>query len=303
MKTFITGATGFIGSHLTRRLVREGFDVHVLCRKDSDCWRLKDIENVLRKHIVALDDRDGLRALLTKIQPDYIFHLAVSSVFSGAETSDAAEIMRTNFIGTMNLMDAAAEIPYRCFINTGSSAEYGLNTKPMKETDRCAPILLYGVAKLGGTLYGQMVARTRNKPIVTIRPFSPYGPQDDVRRLIPTLIARAQRGDDLSLSHHSISRDYIFIDDLIDLYWRVMQHPDRTASQIYNGGSGSQTTFGDLVKIILQLTESKSKVHWGAFPKATHDTNHWQADIAKAGKSLEWKPRVSLEKGLRSMIF
>lgn len=181
-KVFVTGATGFIGSHVVRRLLRHRFDVHVPCRARSSFARLNDVRHRLTVHAVALDDRTGLRRLMQRIAPDYVLHLA-AAVMHGGTAAAPADLVRTNLLGTVNLVDACDAVDYACFVNTGDAFEYGSSRRPLKESRRCRPTTLDGITKLAATLYTQQVARARRKPLVTLRLFSVFGPLDDTRRL------------------------------------------------------------------------------------------------------------------------
>jgi len=117
---FLTGGTGFVGSCLTRRLVKLGADVHLLVRDSADYTRLKDIEDRLTFHVGDLTDTN-LRSIVGGIQPTVIYHLAVHGAYPFQ--ADADETIRTNVFGTWNLLKACASVHYKVFVNTGSSSE------------------------------------------------------------------------------------------------------------------------------------------------------------------------------------
>ncbi len=172
-RVLVTGATGFVGSNLVRRLVKEGYEVHILTRKTSNMWRLKDIYSSLIDHKVDLSDKDDLLNAVTKINPNNICHLAIYGGYPSQNEDE--KILKTNLNGTINLLSALEGIDYDCFINTGSSSEYGKKEFIMKETDICEPNTVYGIAKLSSTLYCNHISAKENKNIGTIRLFSVYG--------------------------------------------------------------------------------------------------------------------------------
>lgn len=303
MRIFITGATGFVGSHLARRCVQDGHDVHLLLRAASDPWRIQDILAKAETHIADLTDAGALKTIVNAIHPDVIFHLATHSIY-GAHPAmgQDTDIIRMNFLATRALMDALNDIPYSCFINTGSSSEYGVKQSPMKETDACEPLNVYGVAKCAATLYGQYLAKTQKKPIITLRLFSPFGPYDDDKRLIPYVVREAFENHPLSLGNPHVARDYIFIDDVIDVYMHALRNARICAGEIFNIGSGRQQTVEDTVSAVLLATESTSIVSWGAKIMPIWDSEYWQADIAKTERILGWKPKHTFEEGLDKTI-
>jgi UDP-glucose 4-epimerase len=300
-KALVTGATGFIGSHVVRRLVRRGLEVHVLCRPRSRFTRLEKIRGQLTAHVVSLHDRAGLRRIVQTVAPDYVLHLAAATMHGGAAAAPAA-LVRTNLLGTVNLIDACDDLDYACFVNTGDSFEYGPGRGPLRESQRCRPTTLDGITKLAATLYAQQAAHAHKKPIVTLRLFSVFGPQDDPRRLVPRVVAGALAGTPLRLSRPRIARDYLYVDDLVDLYLAVMRQGAVLAGDVLNTGSGRQTTIGEIVETVLTLTGSCSEVRWNAFPTAPHDRERWVADMTRTRKLVAWRPRISLEQGLAAII-
>jgi nucleoside-diphosphate-sugar epimerase len=116
-KVLLTGATGFVGANLVRKLIKEDYEVHILTRKNSNKKRLKEIENRVNEHIVDLTEKEKLQGALDKIKPEIIFHLATRGIYGGVQDSDE-ELIKTNIVGTKNLIDACESIEYKCFINT-----------------------------------------------------------------------------------------------------------------------------------------------------------------------------------------
>ena len=300
-KVLITGAGGFIGSHLTQRLIRGGAEVHIILRKKSDTWRIKNLLPRLNVYRGDLADAEFLKKNVKKINPQGIFHLATSTILSGVRASNE-EIIRTNIMGSANLIDALESVNYEYFINTGSFSECGLKNRPIKESDVCEPAELYSITKLAQTLYGQAVARTKDKPILTFRIFTPYGPAVQEGRLIYNMIYRALHDQGINLTEPSTVRDFIYVDDIIELYLEAAGKAGDLKGEIFNAGSGVKTSFGDLADKILKITGSKSKVNWGAFPPVHYDSDKWQADMAKTFSRFDWRPKYDLDMGLAKTI-
>jgi len=300
-RVFITGASGFTGSHLVRRLLKEGWEVHILIRKSSNLWRLKGIESQLKKHTGNLRDFEKLKKTIKKIKPNGIFHLAVSNISSG-NTSRAEEVILDNLVGTANLIDACADIKYDFFVNTGSFLEYGVKKKPIKETDASEPPEIYSITKLAAELYAKSVAKNQNKPIITLRPFTAFGPLRQKGRLTYEIITKAIANKDIILSSLNISRDFIYIQDIISLYILAGKKAKKFKGEIFNAGSGKSTTIGELLDLVMRETKSKSKVKWGAHKGADYDSDIWQADMSKTKKLLSYKPKYILKQGLKETI-
>lgn len=300
-KILITGASGFVGANLTRRLLQENYEVHILSQSFSNNWRLTDVLPRLNNHTVDLLQKQKLKELMKQIKPEVIFHLAAIGVLAGILPPEK-KLIETNILGTINLMSACNEIGYKCFVNTGSSSEYGSKRKPMKETDICEPMSAYAISKLASTIYGSFVAKVQNRPVVGLRLFSPFGPFDSPERLIPSVIIKALRNEDILLSNPKGVRDFIFIEDVVGAYLKSINLASKFKGEIFNVGSGREVTVGEVVDIICQLTNTKSKIKWGEEAPRPWDIVHWRADINKIQNFFDWKPNYSFEEGLKKTI-
>ena len=214
MSILVTGATGFVGACLTRRLLEMGHEVHIVARWTANRWRIADIAPHLVQHDVDLRDAYAVEQAVASIRPDKIFHLATYGGFSFQK--DVVAIYAANFLGTVNLVRACEKVGFDCFMHTGSSSEYGIKTGPMKESDLLEPLGDYAVSKAAATLFCRSEALQKGLPIVTLRIFSPYGPWDDPQRLIPYGIDALLNGTAPALSSSASVRDYIYIDDVMD---------------------------------------------------------------------------------------
>lgn len=302
-RVLVTGATGFIGSNIVRRLIEKGFQVHIIFRPTSNLARISDLLPNLHQHLVDLSEAEKLRRIVKKIKPQIIFHTASVTVFSSVGVGKSKEIIKTNFLGTVNLISACDEINYQCFVNTGSSSEYGLKNQPMAESNICQPVTTYGLVKLTSTLYCQMIAKIKNKPIITLRLFSPYGPYDDKRRLIPTTVTSALKNQNLQLTRPDMIRDYVYIEDVVEAYLACIYKATNLSGEIFNIGAGKQQKIGTVVEKIIKLTNSKSKLVWNTLSYDERlEPEVWQADLTKTKKKLSWQPQTSFETGLAKTV-
>lgn len=294
----VTGGTGFIGSQLIRRLINNGEDVHIIVRKEARFWRIEDIRHKVTCHMSDLSDTDELRKIIEKIRPHVIYHLATYGAYPHQNEPD--KIIKTNILGTWNLLKASSHIDYELFVNTGSSSEYGFKKFPMKETDLLEPVSYYAVTKASQTLLCFHIARNEKRPIVTLRPFSVYGPYEEPTRFIPTLIKALYFKEQMQLVSPEISRDHIYVEDLVDVYLMV-DRLKNFAGEIFNIGTGIQSTIKDVVETAVRVTGETTDFKWGQMKPRLWDTTNWVADISKVRGLLDWSPKISLEKGLSLM--
>lgn len=287
-KILITGATGFIGSHLTCHFVDHRHLVHALIRPAADTWRLKGYLNKIRHYPVDLRQSQALSQLIHKLQPQVIIHAAAAGIYRNRH-ANSATMIDTNLKGTINLIEASQNLDYQAFIHTGSSVE-------------SAPRDIYSVTKLAATQFAQITARRSHKPIVVLRLFSPYGPLDDPRRLIPYAIGQANKNRPLKLANPAAVRDYIYSDDVIAAYVAAVKFAAKFSGEIFNIGSGHQTSVKQVVDNIIRLTRSKSRLEWNKAAPSDQDTSRWQADITKTKHLLRWQPKISLIEGLNQII-
>lgn len=299
MRILITGASGFVGANLTRKLVQHGHEVHIFVRKTSNIWRISDMKMMVSFHEIDICNYPQLEQVVDRIKPQIVFHLATYGGFSFQ--SDLSKIMEANLQGTINLITACEKIDFPYFINTGSSSEYGIKRLPMKESDLPEPVSNYGVAKEASTLFCQAKAKRNNFPIVTLRLFSPYGPYDDMTRLIPyTIINLIKKRQPIINSPNSV-RDYIFMDDVVNAYLKFTEINNITG-EIFNIGSGTQYSVQEVVMKICEIIGNGTDPIFAKKEQLTFETNSWVANLTKVKKQLRWKPSVSLEVGLRKTI-
>lgn len=296
----VTGGGGFIGANLVQRLILLGYDVHLIWKESTDPWRLKDLSPKLKFHKVSLLNKKGLTNLVSKIKPLAIFHLAAHGAYPSQ--TDAGEIVKVNILGTLNLLEASKNTPYQIFVNTGSSSEYGIKTKSMKETDNLEPLTFYAASKAAVTLLCQVFAKEYQKPIVTVRPFSAYGPYEEKTRFIPTAICRLLKNKTVKITGNNVRHDFVFVEDVVDAYIALLKKKEKVSGKIINLGTGFQYTNCDVVDTIGKLTGKRVQIKKEIYVKRVWDTPFWVADTKLAKKLLNWQARHSLEKGLAKTI-
>jgi UDP-glucose 4-epimerase len=255
----------------------------------------------IQRHAIDLNDGAALAALIRTLQPAHIFHLASATVVAGMPAAPA-ELVKTNLLGTINLIEACDPVAYHSLICAGDSFEYTPSSDPLREVDACQPVALHGITKLAATLYAKARAETAGRPIVTLRMFSTYGPGDNPRRLVPRVIDGALNGTPILLSRPEIARDWIYVDDVVALYLEVASQAPRVAGKIFNAGTGCRSDLRDVVTTILRLTSPQAQPRWGAFTAPDHDAHPWVADMRYTFETFQWRPRVRLEDGLERTV-
>jgi nucleoside-diphosphate-sugar epimerase len=298
---FVTGGAGFIGSHVVRRLAHMGKRVSVLVKHDTGLDNIRDVLSGVSLVYGDLLDPVEVAQHIRDTRPSGVFHFAASNIKSGIAAADD-EVVRTNFLGTVNLIKAMDDIPYRFFVNSGSFLEYGMKRDPVKETDRCDPQEVYSISKLSATLYGSAMGMSKKKPIITFRTFTPYGPCLQKGRLVYEAVARALRNEPIQLTSPEITRDFIFVEDLADLFLEGMEKAGRYPGAIFNAGTGRATTLKELTDAVLNITGSRSTIEWGAFHSVSYDSDRWQANMEKTYASFDWRPAHTVEAGLTKTV-
>ena len=300
-KILITGASGFLGSHVTRRMVQDGHDVHALMRPSSDYKNLDGLKGKFTAHRGDLGNKEALAEIIEHIKPDGVFHFAASMIQSGAHAS-CEELVDVNILGTLHLLEALDSTRYDFFVYSGSFLEYGKKERPMKESDICEPIEFYGLTKLGGSLAVQQWGRLMHKPTIVLRLFTPYGPRMQEGRLVERLIKSALSKSEIAMTSPSIVRDFIFADDIADVCLEAAELAPTYKGEIFNLGSGVETNLEQLSELIFRLTGSSAKIRWGAYGNVVYDADTIVADMSKTWQHFSWRPRHTLEQGLQKTI-
>ncbi len=299
-KVLLSGATGFVGANLCRRLLKEGHEVHCLVRAGYTAWRIADIRQEIQLHTIDLAQPEALNALVAAIRPDWIFHLATYGAYTWQQ--DVQKIVQTNFLATVNLVEACLKTGFEVFINTGSSSEYGFKDHAPLENEWVDPNSYYAVTKASATQYCRYSAGRYRVNIPTLRLYSVYGPYEEPGRLIPTLILRGLRGCLPPLVDPATGRDYIYIRDVEDAYLRLASRGSPTGGEVYNLGTGVQTSLAEVVTLARQTLKIPVEPQWGTLPSREWDTIIWHADISKIQAETGWQPGFSFEQGFRATV-
>ncbi len=295
----VTGAGGFIGANLVRRLLDDGVHVHACVRPQTDPWRLRGLDG-LAVHAVDLVDGPAVHALVDRLQPAAIFHLARLRGLPSALDYDTAS--RTNVEGTRHLLEAVRD---RCagasFVHSGSSLEYGKSAAPLREDMAPRPSTVHGMTKAAATGLVQRFARDNGLRAMTLRLFTVYGAWEGPARFVPRIMRAALCGTPIAVTPAGMRHDWIHVDDAVDALVTASRLP--TASgDVVNVATGQQSDNEDLVTAIEALTGQRLRRARATFHARPWDSAHWVADVARARAVLGWSARRDLRSGLAETL-
>lgn len=285
-RALVTGATGFIGSHLVRRLRSLGADVHAVSRRqvavaDGVTW-----------HAADLADADATAELIRSSAPDLVFHLA-SAVTGAREVKLVRPVLDANLGAAVNLLTAVADAPGTRLVLAGS-VEEPRGAEPV-------PSSPYAAAKSAATGYARMFHELWGVPVTVLRVAMVYGPaQPDTTKLVPYVTLALLRGQQPELSSGTRLVDWVYVDDVVDAFLAAAV-TERAAGQVLDIGSGVQVSIRDTIELLAGIVGGAARPRFGAI--ADRPLDHAQvADPAPAGDLLNWHPTTTLADGLRHTV-
>jgi nucleoside-diphosphate-sugar epimerase len=299
-KVLVTGAAGFVGANLVRRLLREGHAVCAGHRPGGEPWRLAAVVDDVELAEVDLRDAAAIDAVVRQVRPQVVFHLATHGAYSWQ--SDARGIFETNVLGSVALAEACTTHGVEVLVHTGSSSEYGPKDHAPSESEWVDPDSAYAVAKAATTQYLRHVARRGDLHSVTVRLYSAYGPWEDPRRLFPRLIAAGLRGKLPPLADPGTARDFVYVADVVEALLLVADARTVEPGSVYNVGSEQQVTLREVVALARDELAIDAEPAWGSGEHRSWDTATWVADASRIRSELGWRPRHALQDGFRATI-
>ena len=289
----VTGAGGFVGANLVRRLVVTGHEVHAVLPPHSDPWRLLDIADLVHVKRVDLTDERSVRLTVAEIDAQWAFHLAAHGAYSWQ--TDFDRITDVNVRGTANLVRACIDSGVERIVCAGSSSEYGFKDHAPSETEVIEPNSDYAVAKASATLIAQLLSRRSGTPVSTLRLYSVYGPFEDPARLIPSVVRAGLAGELPPLANPATARDFVHVDDVVEAFLLVAQQVDELG-MIFNVGTGDQVDLRTVAALATEYFGIKTEPRWGSLDGREWDTDCWVSDSSRL-RHLGWRPRFSFADG------
>lgn len=307
-RVLVTGADGFIGSHLAERLLDIGAKVNAFCYYNSfSSWgwldRLKDKKlSGFEVFMGDIRDTNGVRKAIK--ETDVVFHLAALIGIPFSYHSPDSYI-DTNVKGTLNLLQAALDYKIERFLVTSSSEVYGTaKTIPIDETHPLQGQSPYSASKIGADMVAESFFRSYNLPVTIVRPFNTYGPRQSARAVIPTIIIQLLTGDNqIRLGSLTPSRDFNYIKDICNGFLAIA-NSDETIGEVINIASGTEISIGELAQMLIEKINPKANIvldQQRVRPKDSEVTRLLGSN-KKITASTGWQPQYTLDEGLDETI-
>jgi nucleoside-diphosphate-sugar epimerase len=289
-----TGCSGFLGRHCAEALVRHGLRVHAVSRThrgdgaaDGIIW-----------HNLDLQTPGAAEDVIATLRPSHLLHLAWVTAPDryryAAENLDWLE-------ASVALVKAFGEHGGQRFVGVGSSAEYGLADGPcLEDATPINPVSLYGRCKAAVWMTTQPYAQHHGFSAAWARVFLPYGPGDEPRRLIPSLLAALTAGKPINVTDGSQIRDFVYVADIADLLVRLLATPD--ANGAYNVGTGQGTAVRQVIQWVADYFNAREFVRFGSQARRDDEPAALVADMAKVERILGWHAPTSIESGLERLL-
>ena len=303
----VTGAGGFIGSHLTEHLVELGVNVKAFVRYNSrNDWGLlellpKEKLDEIKVIMGDLKDADAVRHATKNI--DIIFHLG-SLIAIPYSYLHPRETIETNILGALNILMAAKENSIEKIIHTSTSEVYGTaRYVPIDEEHPLQGQSPYSASKIGADKIAESFYRSFDLPIAIIRPFNTYGPRQSARAVIPTIITQVLTNEKIFLGSLHPTRDYTYVKDVVEGFIKVAESP-KSVGEVINIGSNFEISIGDLANKIISLIGKNAEIITDSArvrPQDSEVERLW-CDNTKSKKILKWEPKISLDDGLKKTI-
>ena len=303
----ITGAGGFIGSHLTEKMVQLGADVNAFVRYNSrNCWgHLESLnsEDLEKINVISGDLRDSDAIINASKDVDVIFHLGalIAIPYSYIHPRETIE---TNISGTLNVLNAAKFNDVEKIVHTSTSEVYGTaRYVPINESHPLQGQSPYSASKIGADKIAESFYTSYDLPVATIRPFNTFGPRQSTRAVIPAIITQALTRDTIKLGSLHPTRDYTYVSDTVEGFVSIAESP-KSIGEVINIGSNFEITIGEIAKKIVDLCNRDVKIISDSErmrPKKSEVERLW-CDNSKAYELIGWKPKISFEEGIKRTI-
>jgi nucleoside-diphosphate-sugar epimerase len=294
-RVLLTGATGFIGSHLARLLVGEGHEVAAIVRPNADRWRIADIEPRLRLIVGDLRCFGHMRQDIRAHRPEICVHLAWQGWSGRAE----AEANLSSLAVSLEVLRAMVELSCDRFVAAGTCFEYDLSYDRLSESTPLRPHDLYGACKKSLFEVAQPFSALTGVSVATARIFYSYGPFEDARRLVPSITRALLRGEEAKVTRGEQVRDYLHVSDIVSAIWHLSRG---TVTGAVNVASGEAVTIADMARRIAAMLGREDLLQLGALPYRDGEPMHIVADPSRLRCDLGWKPAFDLAAGLADTV-
>jgi len=301
MKALVTGCAGFIGSHLTERLLRKGYKViGIDCFTDYYAREIKErnIENALNEKNFKLIGEDILE-MNEYPDVDYIFHEAAQAGVRASWGNSFEIYTRNNIEATQKLLEFYKDREIKKFVYASSSSVYGDAELPMREDSLLKPVSPYGVTKLAGENLCYLYWRNYNVPTVSLRYFTVYGPRQRPDMAIHKFVKAILNGEEITVfGDGTQTRDFTFIDDVVEA--NILAANSEIEGGVFNVGGGGRISVNKLIKLLEEIIGKEARINY--IEKQKGDVWDTLADTTKISDALNWEPEVKIEEGLKRFV-
>lgn len=307
-KVLVTGAEGFIGSHLTERLVELGANVTALVQYNSfNNWGWidtfdKNVLNSIKVETGDIRELDGMNRIIKG--QEVVMHLAALIAIPYSYLSPMAYV-RTNVEGTTNILEACRMHDVEKIVHTSTSETYGTALYvPIDEKHPMQGQSPYSASKIGADKMAESFYKSFNMPIATIRPFNTYGPRQSARAVIPTIISQILAGkQEIKLGSLTPTRDFNYVKDTAEAFVKIAES-DKSIGEVINAGSNYEISIGETVKKIINIIGKDVKIICDdeRIRPEKSEVNRLWADNTKIKELIGWSPNYSIDRGLEETV-
>lgn len=307
-KVLVTGADGFIGSHMIEKLVSEGCHVRAFVFYNSfNSWGWLDTlpKSTLSKiEIFTGDIRDSDRVRQAVLNVDVVIHLAALVGIPYSYQSPGSYI-DTNIKGTLNILQASCDAEVKKILVTSTSEVYGTaQYVPIDENHPYQAQSPYSATKIGADRIAESFITSFNLPVTIVRPFNTYGPRQSARAIIPSVVIQLLNGQStIKIGDTSPTRDMVFVKDTVDGYVAIVES-DKLVGREVNIATGQENTIKQIAQTIISIINPRAKLVQDSerFRPEASEVNRLLGSREKITKLTGWKPNYSLKKGLLETI-
>jgi UDP-glucose 4-epimerase len=299
-RALVTGASGFIGSSLVQRLVKDQVIVAAVARTTGKL-QLLDLQASYLFYPCDLMHAEGIEEIVKRFAPQIIFHFASSSD-SSESAAHSLCCLNNNVIATLNLLEAARLCGVELFVYGDSIKVYGDSCVPYREAMPMRPISSYAISKAAGWELCNLYRRVHGVPTVSVRPTMMHGPRQSYNLINFVVDCVIQNRREVVLQGGAQTRDLLFIDDAIDALLLVCEAGAKLSGRVINIGGGEERSVADLTRLMLNIMGSDQPIVLSARSMRPTDMRRSFCDNAEASEILGWGPKFSLSKALEATI-
>jgi len=292
----LTGATGFIGSHLAEDLAFGNYRVIALVRNNSDLWRCKEFNN---DNIVYVNvDKENFKETLSKFTPSVLIHAAWQGV--AVKKRNEWNVQVENVTILTNLLILAQELGIKKMIGLGSQAEYGIFSGRINEDAPCNPVSAYGAAKMASLNIFKAFCESNSIDWIWLRLFSFYGTRENPESLIPSVIRNISHDKPMDLTPCEQRYDYLYIKDFTKAISKILEHGNK--SGVFNLSSNSSVRLKEIIVKIRNAVNPNAVLKFGALPYRPNQIMHMEGDSTKFNSCFNFHVESGFEKNLNEVV-